>query len=93
MPETSEVLLPPATRRLSDNVRVEGITIEGASQTLDGMRWKNVTFVAMRLRYEGGEVSLEDVKFVHCRFGFTTDERGAKLADAIALGKTSIEIQ
>ncbi len=93
MPETSEVLLPPATRKLADGVRVEGLTIEGASQTLDGVRWRNVTFVGMRLRYEGGEISMQNVKFVRCRFGFTTDERGAKLADAIALGKTSFEIQ
>jgi hypothetical protein len=92
MPETSEVLLPPATRKLADGVRVEGLMIEGASQTLDGVRWRNVTFVGMRLRYEGGEISLQNVKFVRCRFGFTTDERGAKLADAIALGKTSIAI-
>jgi hypothetical protein len=93
MPETSEVLLPPATRNFNDNVRVEGLTIEGASQTLDGVRWKNVTFVGMRLRYEGGEVSLHNVKFVRCRLGFVTDERGAKLANAIAMGETSIEIQ
>jgi len=93
MPETSEVLLPPSNRNFSDSVRVEGLTIEGASQTLDGVRWKNVTFVGMRLRYEGGQVSLQNVKFIRCRFGFTTDERGAKLADAVALGKTSIEIQ
>jgi hypothetical protein len=93
MPETSEVLLPPSTRKLADGVRVEGLTIEGASQTLDGVRWRNVTFVGMRLRYEGGEISMQNVKFVRCRFGFTTDERGAKLADAIALGKTSFEIQ
>jgi hypothetical protein len=93
MPETSEVLLPPATRNLNDDVRVESLTIEGASQTLDGMRWRNVTFVGMRLRYEGGQVSMQNVKFIRCRFGFTTDERGARLADAIALGQTSIEIQ
>jgi hypothetical protein len=93
MPETSEVLLPPSTRNFSDNVRVEGLTIEGASQTLDGMRWRNVTFVGMRLRYEGGQVSMQNVKFIRCRFGFTTDELGAKLANAIALGQTSIEIQ
>jgi hypothetical protein len=93
MPETSEVLLPPSTRNFNDDVRVEGLTIEGASQTLDGMRWRNVTFVGMRLRYEGGQVSMQNVKFVRCRFGFTTDERGAKLADAIALGQSSIEIQ
>lgn len=93
MPETSEVLLPPSTRHFDDNVRVEGLTIEGASQTLDGVRWKNVTFVGMRLRYEGGGISLQNVKFVRCRLGFVTDERGAKLANAIALGETSIEMQ
>lgn len=93
MPETSEVLLPPSTRNFNDNVRVEGLSIEGASQTLDGVRWKNVTFIGMRLRYEGGGISLQNVKFVRCRLGFVTDERGAKLANAIALGETSIEIQ
>ena len=93
MPETTEVLLPPSTRSFNDNVRVEGLTIEGASQTLDGVRWKNVTFIGMRLRYEGGGISLQNVKFVRCRLGFVTDERGARLANAIALGQTSIEIQ
>jgi hypothetical protein len=93
MPETSEVLLPPSTRNFNDNVRVEGLTIEGASQTLDGVRWKSVTFIGMRLRYEGGGISLQNVKFVRCRLGFVTDDRGAKLANAIALGETSIEIQ
>jgi hypothetical protein len=93
MPESSEVLLPPATRNLNDEVQVEGLTIEGASQTLDGVRWKNVTFIGARLRYEGGQISLQNVKFIRCRFGFNTDERGARLADAIALGQKSIEIQ
>jgi hypothetical protein len=92
MPETSEVLLPPSSRNFSDNVRVEGLTIEGASQTLDGVRWRNVTFIGMRLRYEGGGVSLQNVKFIRCRFGFITDELGAKLANAIATGESSIEI-
>ena len=93
MPESSEVLLPPATRNLNDEVQVEGLTIEGASQTLDGVRWKNVTFIGARLRYEGGQISLQNVKFIRCRFGFNTDVRGARLADAIALGQKSIEIQ
>lgn len=93
MPETSEVLLPPSSRNLNDDVQVEGLTIEGASQTLDGVRWKNVTFIGARLRYEGGQISLQNVKFIRCRFGFNTDARGARLADAIALGQKSIEIQ
>jgi hypothetical protein len=93
MPDTSEILLPPSTRVMADGVRVDGLTITGAAQTLDGIRWKNVTFVGTRLRYEGGEVSLQNVRFTNCTFGFSADERGARLADAIALGQRSFVMQ
>ena len=96
MPGTAEILLPPASRSFADNIRVENLIVQGAAQTLDGIRWRNVTFVETRLRYEGGELSLDNVQFVRCRFGFTTDDasdRGAHLATAIAQGKTSIIIQ
>jgi hypothetical protein len=92
MPDDAEILLPPSTRVFADNVRVEGITFEGAAQTLDGIRWNKVTFVDTRLRYEGGQLSLHDVRFVRCTFGLSGDARGAQLANAIALGQTSIEI-
>jgi len=90
--ETAEILLPPGSRLLVDNVRVKDLTIEGAAQTLDGVHWKNVTFVGTRIRYEGGEVDLQNVHFLRCTFGFTTDEHGARLANAIALGQSSIVI-
>jgi hypothetical protein len=93
MPDTAEVLLPPSSRAFADNVRVENLIIEGVAQTLDGVRWRNVTFVGTRVRYESGELDLQDVRFVRCRFGFTTDERGARLATAIAQGNTTIAIQ
>jgi hypothetical protein len=93
MPDTSEILLPPSTRVMADGVRVHGLTIAGAAQTLDGIRWKNVTFIGTRLRYEGGEVSLQNVRFTNCTFGFSTDDRGARLADAIALGQRSFVMQ
>jgi len=93
MPASAEILEPPASRLFVDNVRVENLTIAGATQTLDGMHWKNVTFMGTRLRYEGGEVDLENVHFVRCKFGFTTDERGVRLANTIALGQTSLVIE
>ena len=93
MPDTSEILLPPSTRVMTDGVRVDGLTIAGAAQTLDGIRWKNVTFIGTRLRYEGGEVSLQNVRFTNCTFGFSSDDRGARLADAIALGQRSLVMQ
>ncbi len=93
MPETAEIILPPATRLFSDDVRVEGLTFQGASQTLDGIHWKNVTFIDTRLRYESGQVSLNNVRFVRCTFGFSLDERGGRLASAIALGQTTFVIE
>jgi hypothetical protein len=92
MPSSAEILEPPFSRLFVDNVRIENLTLAGAAQTLDGMHWKNVTFVGTRLRYEGGEVDLHNVHFVRCTFGFTTDERGVRLANAIALGQTSLVI-
>jgi hypothetical protein len=92
MPDTAEILLPPSTRAFADHIRVEDVTILGAAQTLDGIHWRNVTFVGTRLRYEGGELSLQNVKFVRCRFGFTTDERGARLANAIASADSGITL-
>jgi len=93
MPDTAEILLPPATRAFADDIRVENVTIAGAAQTLDGIHWRNVTFVGTHLRYESGELDLDHVRFVHCRFGIPSDESGARLANAIALGQTSIEIE
>jgi hypothetical protein len=93
MPDTAEILLPPFTRAFTDNIRVENLTFQGAAQTLDGIRWRNVTFIGTRLRYEGGELDLQNVQFVRCRFGFPSDDRGARLANAIALGHTSFNIE
>jgi hypothetical protein len=93
MPESAEALLFPQTRLLSDNVRVEDLTMQGAAETLDGVHWHNVTFIGTRLRYEGGALDLQNVRFVRCNFGFATTTLGAQLADAIALGRTSFSGQ
>jgi hypothetical protein len=92
MPDTAEILLPPYSRAFVDNIRVENLTIAGASQTLDGIRWRNVTFIGTRLRYEGGELDLQNVRFVRCRFGFPADARGAALANAIATGHKTFSV-
>jgi hypothetical protein len=93
MPHTSELLEPPSSRTFADKVRVENLTFAGATQTLDGLRFKNVTFIGTRLRFEGGQVELQNVRFINCTFGFTTDARGARLANAVALGRTSLLIE
>lgn len=92
MPDSSEVLLPPTSRSFKDNIQVENITIAGAAQTLDGIRWHNVTFIGTHLRYESGGLDLKNVRFVRCQFGIPSDKRGAQLANALALGETSVTI-
>lgn len=93
MPFSAEILEPPSTRAFADNIRVENMIFSGAAQTLDGIRWRNVMFINTRLRYEGHEVSLDNVQFFRCTFGFTTDARAARLANAIALGQSSLTIE
>jgi len=93
MPARSEILEPPSSRLFVDNVRVENLTIAGAAQTLDGIHWKNVVFVGTHLRYEGGELDLHNVRFIHCMFGFTSDERGARIATAIAQAQSSLVVE
>ena len=93
MPSGAEILEPPMSRIFADNVHVENLTIAGAAQTLDGIHWKNVTFIGTHLRYEGGEVDLHNVRFIHCMFGFPSDDRGGRLATAIARGQTTVVIE
>jgi hypothetical protein len=93
MPSSAEILEPPPSRIFADNVHVENLTIAGAAQTLDGIHWKNVTFIGTHLRYEGGEVDLQNVRFIHCMFGFPSDDRGGRLATAIARGQTTVVIE
>jgi len=93
MPFSAEILEPPSTRAFADNIRVENLTFSGAAQTLDGIHWRNVVFIGTRLRYEGGPLSLQNVQFVRCTFGLTTDARGARLARSIALSQASLVIE
>jgi hypothetical protein len=93
MPGSSEVFLPPASRTIEDQVRVSGLTIAGAAQTLDGIIWKDVTFVGTRVRYERGPVSLKNVRFEKCNFGFSVTPGGEKIVDAILRGEGDAEVR
>ena len=90
---SAEILEPPSSRLFMDNVRVENLTLAGAAQTLDGIHWRDVTFIGTRLRYQDGDVALQNVHFVRCTFGFANGDRSARLATAIALGQSSFVIE
>jgi hypothetical protein len=54
--------------------RISGLVIVTASQTLDSFVWENVVFVNARIRYMGGPVTLNNVRFLNCTFD-TPEER------------------
>jgi hypothetical protein len=78
--------LQPSSRAISRNNNVvSGLILLGASQTLDGIVWRNVTFVNERITYLGGEVVLDHVKFVNCTFNIPQSQKGSKFADYATL--------
>ena len=84
-----------ATRSLDQNpVLIKGLIFIGATQTLDYITWSNVTFVSTHVRYQGGPVRLENVRFVNCTFDFPRQGAGTKLAEYAALEpKQKLEIR
>ena len=79
-------LLEPASGSLAKNGNsVSGLTLQGVTQTLDGVEWKNVTFVNSRIRYRGGDLRLDGVHFVHCTFEVPSNSRGSQMADYATL--------
>ena len=79
-------LLQPAGASLAKNGNsVSGLTLQSVTQTLDGIEWKNVTFVNSRIRYRGGDLRLDGVHFVHCTFEVPSNNRGSQVADYATL--------
>lgn len=78
--------LEPASSSLAKNGNsVSGLTLNGVTQTLDGIEWKNVVFVNSRIRYRGGDLRLDNVHFVHCTFEVPANSRGSQMADYATL--------
>jgi len=93
-----DVFTSTAPPLLSSNVVISGPAVfigmvPDASQTLDGIHWiDGVTFINMRIRYNGGETELNNVWFVNCTFEFANNPRGVQLASAIATTKEQIAV-
>jgi len=93
-----DVFESSAPPKLNSNVVIDGPAVfvgmvPDASQTLDGIHWLNgITFVNMRIRYNGGEVELSNVRFVNCTFEFIPSPRAIQLAEFVTLRLGSITI-
>jgi hypothetical protein len=85
------IFLDQTVKKLSDNITIQRLVlvggVDGVRQTLDGIRWIDDVFVNVQIRYEGGEVMLENVKFVNCTFDIANDPNGAKVTDYAIVGK------
>ena len=82
-------------RVLSRNIKFEGDRFDGGTQILDGIHWKNVYFVGTHIRYLGGQVELDNVRFSNCTFEVPASiapksKRAKQVIDYAALAQQSL---
>lgn len=79
---------------LSRNILVSGpvFRANGSDQTLDGVHWHNVVFVGAHIKYLGGELDLQNVRFVDCTFEIVGDAKGQQFIQYAALGEDKLTI-
>ncbi len=90
---TSALRIGPKLRgALSENVYFRNGVIKGGAQTLDGIHWSDAVFIGTHIRYNGGEVALQNVRFVNCTFDVPPDDRGTELIDYATLVSPNLTI-
>jgi hypothetical protein len=67
------------------------VTIEGFTQEIEGMTWLYVTFKDCVIQYDGQRVYLGGVRFIRCKFEFTSDSESQRLRQAVdAAGESAL---
>jgi len=92
IPSGTDLLQTSSGSLAKNSDSISGLTLDGVTQTLDGVEWKDVTFVNSRVRYRGGDLKLDNVHFVHCTFEVPESSRGAQLADYATLESGTLNI-
>jgi hypothetical protein len=92
IPSGTDVLHASSGSLARNRDSIRGLTLNGVTQTLDGVEWKDVVFVNSRVRYRGGDLKLDNVRFVHCTFEVPENARGAQLADYATLESGALNI-
>jgi hypothetical protein len=85
VPGDFAVLAPGYKTGTGDECTFQGTIFSGGMETLDGIRWINVSFVGTRIRYNGGPLYLDHVTFIGCTFSAPDNDRGARFAEYAAL--------
>lgn len=92
IPPGTDLLQVPGTRFSENRMSIQALTLFNVTQTLDGIEWKNVVFFNAHIKYGGGDLILENVRFVNCTFDVPVDMRGAEFADYVALEENRLKI-
>jgi hypothetical protein len=77
-PKSAAFIIRPSTP-----IRVNGMTFDGFDQTLDYGMWENIIFRNCIIRYNGGPVTLRNVKFENCEFYLQTSGSSKELANRL----------
>jgi hypothetical protein len=89
---TFEFLGTPFIRRLANGPSVTDVGFMFGSQTLDGYHWVRSAFVNTLIHYDGGELELNNTRFINCTFQMPNNERSAKVAAYVALEQSYLKI-
>jgi hypothetical protein len=92
IPRSTDMLTPKTDQLSQNRNEVEGLTLIGASQALDGIYWNHVTFLNELIKYRGGSLRLDHVRFVNCTFELPHHPESLKILDYAALKKDTLNV-
>ena len=89
--QTRPLIMPGDARREPFTVEpgaegryiLQGIWLEGVTQTLDGIVWEGGVFNKCHIIYKGGFLRLNNVRFIDCTFEIEKTPKGAKFGEAV----------
>ena len=82
----------PFFRRLANAPHMVSVGFMFGMQELDGFHWDGVAFENTLIRYEGGELELNNTRFINCTFELSDNPRSAKVATYVTLEQPYLKI-
>ena len=88
----TDLIETPSGSIKNNQILMQGMIFYDVTQTLDGIVWKDVTFVNAYIKYRGDDLELDRVRFINCTFGVSADLRGEQFTDSVALGEENLRL-